>query len=82
MTSFLTSPSSIFETGIPVHLETIRATSSSSTSSFSMRCLAFAFHLLGELGEFLFGLRNQSVANFRHALQLLPLRIFRLLFKS
>ena len=37
MTSFLTSPSSILETGIPVHLETIRATSSSSTSSLSMR---------------------------------------------
>src|SRR6516165_2327517 len=31
------SPSSIFETGIPVHFETTRATSSSSTSSFSMR---------------------------------------------
>src|SRR5580698_7743160 len=39
LTSFLTSPSSIFEIGIPVHLATMRATSSSSTSSFSMRCL-------------------------------------------
>src|SRR6266404_4338991 len=36
--SFLTSPSSILETGMPVHLETMRATYSSSTSSFNMRC--------------------------------------------
>ena len=35
--SFLTSPSSIFDTGMPVHFETIRAMSSSSTSSFSIR---------------------------------------------
>ncbi len=36
-TSFFTSPSSMRETGIPVHLLTILAMSSSSTSSFSMR---------------------------------------------
>jgi len=30
--------SSIFDTGMPVHLETMLATSSSSTSSFNMRC--------------------------------------------
>ena len=36
-TSFFTSPSSIRETGMPVHLLTILAMSSSSTSSFSMR---------------------------------------------
>ncbi len=35
--SFLTSPSTSRETGIPVHRETISATSSSSTSSFSRR---------------------------------------------
>src|ERR1017187_313025 len=40
VTSFFTSPSSIFDTGMPVHLLTILATSSSSTSSFNMRdCL-------------------------------------------
>ena len=40
VTSFCTSPSSIFDTGMPVHLLTILATSSSSTSSLSMRdCL-------------------------------------------
>ena len=37
LTSFWTSLSSIFEIGIPVHLETMRATSSSSTSSLSIR---------------------------------------------
>ena len=51
-TSFFTSPSSIFDTGMPVHLLTILAMSSSSTSSFSMRappslpvpsCSAFSF---------------------------------------
>ena len=47
LTSFLTSPSSIFETGMPVHLETMRAMSSSSTSSFSMRLPAWLVHLLG-----------------------------------
>ena len=42
VTSFCTSPSSIFDTGMPVHLLTILATSSSSTSSFSMRdCLPY-----------------------------------------
>jgi len=35
--SFSSSPSSILVTGIPVHLETISATSSASTSSFSIR---------------------------------------------
>ena len=40
VTSFCTSPSSIFEMGMPVHLLTILATSSSSTSSLSIRdCL-------------------------------------------
>ena len=45
-TSLATSPSSIFETGMPVHFETTRATSSSSTSSFSMRpafCISSSF---------------------------------------
>ncbi len=46
--SFLTSPSSILLTGIPVHFETISAISSSSTSSFSILlvlscCISFAF---------------------------------------
>ena len=36
-TSFCISPSSIFETGMPVHFDTIAAMSSSSTSSFSIR---------------------------------------------
>ena len=49
-TSFFTSPSSIRATGIPVHLLTILAMSSSSTSSLSIRatpefpsCTAFSF---------------------------------------
>ena len=36
-TSFFTSPSSMRDTGMPVHLLTILAMSSSSTSSFNMR---------------------------------------------
>ena len=48
--SFFTSPSSMRETGMPVHLLTILAMSSSSTSSFNMRaapplpsCAALSF---------------------------------------
>ena len=37
-----TSPSSILETGMPVHLETTWAMSSSSTSSLSIRPLAWS----------------------------------------
>ena len=36
-TSFCISPSSIFDTGMPVHFDTIAAISSSSTSSFNIR---------------------------------------------
>ena len=68
VTSFLTSPSSIFETGIPVHLETMRATSSSSTSSLSMRLPPWLSICLRELGEFLLRLRNQAEANLCDAL--------------
>ena len=74
VTSFLTSPSSIFETGMPVHLVTMRATSSSSTSSFSMRvgllrlpcCVASASSVLAS------ACANQAVADLRHALQVRP----------
>ncbi len=72
--SFLTSPSSILETGIPVHLETMRATSSSSTSSFnSARCghgrpPVPAVDLRRDLLQFFFRLADQAIANLRHAL--------------
>ena len=84
VTSFLTSPSSIFETGMPVHLETMRATSSSSTSSFNMRVWARARRialsdLRGQLLQFFFRLPQQAVANLRHALQI-AFALFRLLF--
>ncbi len=40
--SFSTSPSSIRETGMPVHLATTSAMSSASTSSLSMRCFVWS----------------------------------------
>ena len=79
VTSFLTSPSSIFETGMPVHLETMRATSSSSTSSFSMRLRRGAFHLRRQFLELFFRLRQQAISNLCHALQV-ALALFGLLF--
>jgi hypothetical protein len=74
-TSFFTSPSSMRETGMPVHLLTMPAMSSSSTSSFNMRatpalpsCAALSLlQLRFELGQL-------AVLDLRGALQL-PLRV-------
>ena len=50
-TSFSISPSIRRETGTPVHLETISATSSASTSSFRNRGAAVGDVVLGRLGR-------------------------------
>ena len=76
--SFCTSPSSIFDTGIPVHFDTIRAISSSSTSSFSSRDAlppAFASATLAscdrrQLRQLLLRLRNLAILQLRRALQI------------
>ena len=75
-TSFFTSPSSIRETGIPVHLLTILAMSSSSTSSFNMRATpAFAVLRGVQLLQLRFQLGQLAVLNLRGAVELALARL-------
>ena len=70
-TSFFTSPSSMRETGMPVHLLTILAMSSSSTSSFNMRAHARVAVLRGvQLLQLGFQLRQLAILDLRGALEL------------
>ena len=69
-TSFCASPSSKRPAGIPVHLLTIFAMSSSSTSSFSIGASFCTLRkVFLRLLQFAFGRGDASVANFRHFCQ-------------
>ncbi len=70
-TSFFTSPSSIRVTGIPVHLLTILAMSSSSTSSFNMRATpAFPCCWRAQLLQLRVQLGQFAILNLRRPLKL------------
>ena len=71
LTSFWTSASSSRVTGMPVHLATVSAMSSSSTSSFSMRAVLLHLGQAGVLGlELLVELHQRAVAQLGGLLQI------------